>query len=213
MIENLTAILKEKYTLIEKDAGEFGEMKVSGMKFRISSCSVPGLGNVSTLTAKGFFGLMKMETLIIVPVSLDKPLLSWDYVNAGGNETVICELYDTLLSPFDASAIGSVKKKYASIPDGDGGKHWYDEIKLGESIYKKCRKNASLPSLSCDYLRAYLDSPSSDVTDRLTKKEKTERYVTGLISHGGPSTDVFKKKIGEEKTAQLFRNVLFRTDN
>lgn len=213
MIENLTAILKERYTLIERDAGEFSRMKVSGMKFNIESYSAPGLGRVSLMTAKGFFGLMKMETLIIVPISLDKPLLSWDYVNAAGNRTLICELYDTLLSPFDASEIENVKKKYASVPDGDAGKHWYDDIKLPQSIYKKDRKNALFPSLSCDYLRAYLDSPAAVVTEMKAKREKTEKYVNGLISHGGPSTDVFKKNIGEEKTALLFRTVLFAAES
>lgn len=212
MIENLKALLGEKYSLEERDAGEFSKLKVSGMLFNIKSYSAPRLGRISIMTAKGFLGLMKMETLIIVPLVTDKPLFSWDYVNAAGNETLICELYDTLLSPFDASGIENVKKKYASVPDGDAGKHWYDEIKLRESIYKKDRKNSSLSSLSYDYLKAYLESHSSPVRDVDAKKEKTERYVRGLISNGGPSTDVFKKKIGEEKTALLFRKVLFPTE-
>ncbi len=212
MIENLISTVRERYGLEERDAGEFSEMKVSGMKFNIRSYTAAGLGRVSLMTAKGFFGLMKMESLIIVPLLKDMPLFSYDYVNAAGNETVICELYDTLLSPFDASEIENVKKKYASVPDGDAGKHWYDDMKLPQSIYKKDRKNALFSSLSYDYLRAYLDSPAAVVTEMNAKREKTETYVNGLISHGGPSTDVFKKKIGEEKTALLFRTVLFPTE-
>ena len=43
------------------------------------------------------------------------------------------------------------------------------------------------------------------------KRQKTENYVSGLIKNGGPSTDVFKKKFGAEKTAELFEKVLFAT--
>lgn len=213
MIENLLPLIRERYGLEERDAGGFSRMKVSGMKFKIESYSAPGLGRVSLMTAKGFFGLMKMESLIIVPLLEDKPLFSWDYVSAAGNGTLICELYDTLLSPFDASEIENVKRKYASVPDGDAGKHWYDDIKLPQSLYKKDRKNAFFSSLSYDYLKAYLDSPSAVVTETKAKREKTEKYVNGLLEHGGPSTDVFRKNIGEEKTALLFRSVLFAAES
>lgn len=49
------------------------------------------------------------------------------------------------------------------------------------------------------------------VTDEAKKKELSSRYVKGLLSQGGPSTDVFKKQLGEEKTKTLFENVLFGT--
>ena len=48
--------------------------------------------------------------------------------------------------------------------------------------------------------------------DAAPKREKASVYVEGLLKHGGPSTDVFKKGIGEEKTAELFRKVLFATE-
>jgi len=32
------------------------------------------------------------------------------------------------------------------------------------------------------------------------------------VTQGGPSTDVFKKSLGEEKTEKLFKNVLFGVD-
>ena len=63
-----------------------------------------------------------------------------------------------------------------------------------------------------NYLRHYLlvagAAASSDETKKL---ENASVYVEGLLSHGGPSTDVFKKGIGEQKTADLFRHVLFGT--
>ena len=44
------------------------------------------------------------------------------------------------------------------------------------------------------------------------KMKKASIYVEELIKNGGPSTDAFKKAIGEEKTAELFRKVLFATE-
>ena len=43
------------------------------------------------------------------------------------------------------------------------------------------------------------------------KNELSAHYVNGLLENGGPSTDVFKKSLGEDKTARLFKNVLFGT--
>ena len=64
-----------------------------------------------------------------------------------------------------------------------------------------------------DYLQAYLSI--ADKTPELSadlleqKRIKTDSYVTGLLEQGGPSTDVFVKKLGREKTEKLFREVLF----
>jgi hypothetical protein len=43
------------------------------------------------------------------------------------------------------------------------------------------------------------------------KKAKAAEYSDGLIKNGGPSTDVFKKEFGDEKTGRYFREVLFGT--
>ena len=67
MIDNLLAIINSKYPLQALEAGEFSKMKVGGMDFTISAYQAQGLGHVSTMSAKGFFGLMKMDTIIIVP--------------------------------------------------------------------------------------------------------------------------------------------------
>ena len=39
-----------------------------------------------------------------------------------------------------------------------------------------------------------------------------QQKALSLLKNGGPSTDVFKKGIGHEKTAELFRKVLFGTE-
>lgn len=214
MITKMLSAIDKAFPLTQKDAGEFAALKVSGMKFKIRAFRAEGLGHVSAMEASGFFGLMKMDTLIIVPMVKDMPLFSYDRVNAMGNDTLIFELYDTLLGETNLSALDAVKEDGKHLPNHDLGEHWYDSIKLPVSLSKKGK---SLHSKAFDvcaihYLGAFLDAArASAPCEPADKREKASVYVEGLLEHGGPSTDVFKKGLGEEKTAALFRRVLFCT--
>ncbi len=202
------------FPLTELDCGDFAVMKHSGMTFRIRAFQAQGLGHVSVMTASGFFGLMKMDTLMINPTEVDLPLLSYDRVLAIGNDTLIYELYDTLLAPADLSKVEAVKQAAAGLPDHDLGQHWYDPIKLPASLSKKGKKpqRTAFDGCALDYLKAYLEAAQNAVPcDAALKREKASVYVEGLLTHGGPSTDVFMKGIGPEKTAALFRRILFGT--
>ena len=197
------------------DPEEIQKLTVSGMKFTIRTYTAPDLGHVSVMEAAGFFGLMKMDTLIINPTEKDLPLYSYDRVFAMGNDTLIVELYDTFVGKCDTSPLGKVNAKYASLPDHPLGEHWYDSIKLSESVSKKGKKKETplFDALTAEHFDAYLDlSPESGEVSECEKREKASIYVEGLLSNGGPSTDVFKKSFGEERTASLFRGVLFGTE-
>lgn len=196
------------------EPAEVRRMKVSGMTFDISSYQVEGLGHVSCMIASGFFGLMKMDTLIITPTAVDMPLFSYDRVLAMGNDTLIFELYDTLLGEASLASLDEVKAEYKALPDHDLGEHWYDSIKLPQSLSKKGKKlhTAAFDAAAAEYLEAYLAAAKTAAPCPAdAKREKASVYVEGLLEHGGPSTDVFKKGIGDEKTAELFRKVLFGT--
>lgn len=83
-----------------------------------------------------------------------------------------------------------------------------------ESTAKKGKKvqTPKFDALAKAYVEAYLKGANQlQLVDVEEKKKKASVYVVGLLAHGGPSTDVFKKKFGAEKTAELFRNVLFGT--
>ncbi len=214
MIQKMLRTITAKYHLNAITLGEFAKMKVSGMEFQIWAFHAEGLGHVSAMQAKGFFGLMQMDTLIINPTEKDLPLFSYDRVHAMGNDTLIYELYDTILEKADLSRVEAVKEKYAALPDHDLGKHWYDDIKLAVSLSKKGKKaqTASFDNCAMEYLEAFLEAAEgAPYCDPAGKKEKASVYVEGLLSNGGPSTDVFKKGIGNEKTAFLFRKFLFGT--
>lgn len=215
MIGRMLAIISEVFPLKELDCGEYKKMKVSGMGFTIRRFYAEGLGSVSTMVASGFFGLMKMDTLIITPTQKDMPLFSYDRVHAMGNDTLIFELYDTLVGEADLAALDEVKKNAAYLPDHDLGSHWYDSIKLSQSLSKKGKKKdrSGFDATAIHYLAKFLETAKAATScEAAPKREKAGVYVEGLLENGGPSTDVFKKGIGEEKTAQLFRKILFATE-
>lgn len=208
MLERLDKV----YSLGE--AVESKRMKVSGMTFDIASYKVEGLGHVSAMIASGFFGLMKMDTLIITPTAVDMPLFSYDRVLAMGNDTLIFELYDTLLDKTDLTALETVKEGAKNLPDHDLGEHWYDSIKLAVSLSKKGKRphTPAFDETAMAYLEGYLAAAKAAApAPAEAKRERASVYVEGLLTNGGPSTDVFKKGIGDEKTAELFRKTLFGT--
>lgn len=212
MKDRILSLIGEKYHMVPLPVSEeYSSMKVSGMKFSVSAWNAEGLGHVSLMCAKGFFGLMKMDTIVIVPIETDLPLLSYDRIKAAGNDTLMIELYDTLVSPWDSSPLGRIKDSFPDIPERDPGKHWYDKIRLSESISKKGKRKDEerMDALTGEFIKAYLSGKANTTEDRERKKKKTEQYVSGLISNGGPSTDVFVKKFGKEKTKYFFENVLF----
>ena len=210
MTEKLLCIIGERYPMTPIPDSCVECLRASGMKFNIRAYHAEGLGHVSVMSAKGFFGLMKMDTLIVNPTEVDLPLYSYDRIFAMGNDTLIVELYDTLSR--GGFSMEDVKAKYTSLTERDPGEHWYDSIKLDESISKKGKKadTPALSRLTTEHLVAYLDAARPTDAPNV-KREKARVYVEGLLSKGGPSTDAFKKAIGDERTADLFRNILFGT--
>lgn len=213
MTNKLLDLIKAKYPISELDVGEFATLKANGMKFSVSAYKAEGLGHVSVMTAKGFFGLMRMDTLIVNPTEKDLPLYSYDRIFAMGNDTLIVELYDTMLEKYDDAALELAKSKYATIPERDPGEHWYDNIKLSSSISKKGKREhtPALDKLTLEHFEVYVAFDAATVENSAAKKEKASVYVNGLLEKGGPSTDVFKKNLGIEKTTKLFKEILFGT--
>lgn len=212
MTNKLLSIIGEQFSLTPLAVGEFAKIKASGLTFSVEAYTAAGLGHVSVMKASGFFGLMKMDTLIINPKELDLPLYSYDRIFAMGNDTLIIEIYDTSLSPFKSETMIKAKDDFDIVPERDPGEHWYDSIKLPESISKKGKKvTPLLDELTLRHFEGYLSSEFDKITDKTAKQEKTRVYVDGLLEKGGPSTDAFIKAIGQEKTAELFKNYLFNT--
>ena len=217
MTNRIIDLIKKRYAITFKSVGEFKTFKAKGMTFDCEAYHVEGLGHMSVMRANGFFGLMKMDTLVIAPENKDLPLLSYDRIYAMGNDTLIIELYDTMgENKVDLSSISNINRKYSYLPerfaDGEEPKCWYDDIRLPETTIKKGKKahKSGFDAYTLDYIDAFLKL-GADNCDVADKKARTEAYASGLITQGGPATDVFKKEFGEEKTGEIIRGVLFGT--
>ena len=214
MISEILRSIENRFPLTEISAGEYSRMKVNGMNFSIRRYTAQGLGNVSVMEAKGFFGLMRMDTVMVTPFEKDAPLLSYDRIYAMGNDTLILELYDTCVKAGDLSVLSEIKDSSSVLPQRDPGTHWYDGIKLSQSISLKGKKahGPAFDALTEKYIASYAEmAMRTEDCDPCAKRERSSVYVEGVLENGGPSTDVFKKSLGEEKTAALFREVLFGT--
>ena len=107
--------------------------------------------------------------------------------------------------------LDNVKNNYQHLPERDPGTHWYDSIKLPQSISKKAKKQFTneLDLFTLEHFDAYLRVNPIDLTDMEKKNQLSKQYVNGLLEHGGPSTDVFVKLFGIEKTKELYNKILF----
>ena len=211
MIELLTCCLKKRCEITERDVGEYASFKKSGKKFNIRSFDAVGLGRFSAVTMTAMLGLMKMETVVFTPLTKKMPLLSFDRIEAMGNDILLLELYDTGAGKPDLSALDAVKETAKDLPDHDLGVHWYDPMKLSPSLAKKGKKCAdAYRSLCARYFKAYF--AALDTAEPCTPEEArvgVASYVDGLFRNGGPSTDQFKKMLGEEQARELFDRFIF----
>lgn len=212
MLQRLLDRLNEDFPLKEKKAEND---KVSKMNFIIRQYYAEGLGNVSTMTASGFFGLMKMDTLVINPFEKDAPLLSYDRIHAFGNDSLYFEMFETRIDSSDKPGyikdLSDLKGKY----DFEVKPTWYEDILYKESIHKKAKKknSADLDKTADSFYDAYLKwLKEAKACNKEEKKAKARVYTEGLLENGGPSTDVWVKEKGLEYTKKFFREVLFGTE-
>jgi hypothetical protein len=212
--KELLEIIAERYPLSPKDAGEFKTLTVNGMTFEISPYYAAGLGHVSLMHGAASFAPMAVDTLIVAPYEKELPLLSYDRISAMGTDTLFVEFYDTLTAPCDMSSVETARDSGRALPDHDPGAHWYDSIRLKESLFKKAGadQTPALDELAKAVFRAYALIPAPAPASLAEKRRKTADYVSALLSHGGPSTDPFIKQLGEAKTRDLYTKVLFGTE-
>ncbi len=212
MIDLLTKYVKARCEIAERDVGEYAVIKKSGKKFLVHSFEAVGLGRFSSVSMTAMLGLMKMETVVFTPLTKGMPLLSFDRINAMGNDILLLELYDTGVGmPPDLSALDAVKASAKDLPDHDLGTHWYDPMKLSPSLAKKSKKCSEAYRDVCDrYFAAYF--AAMDGAKPCTPEEARQgvaAYVNGLFENGGPSTDQFKKMLGEKAARELFDSYIF----
>lgn len=211
MINIIKAAAEAHFRLTKKDIGEYSDIKGRGMHFKTTVYNAEDTGRLCLMEMKAFAGLMRMDTGVFSPVGLDGPIFSFDYIKAFGKETLIAELYDTTLSHPSFEELEEVKKRYAYLPSHDPGEHWFDDMRLPVSDFKRGRKiTKDVKLMMKDYSELYFNLLDKCAPcDPETKKECNAVFVNGLLQNGGPAVDTFKKMIGCEKTEEFLKNCMF----
>jgi hypothetical protein len=212
MNERIFAAAAARFPLRERDIGAFAHIRGRGMTFEVKAYEAPGAGSLCLMEMRAMAGLMNMETAVFSPTGLDGPLFSMDAISAMGRDTLILELYNTTLSHPDFSALEEIRTRYASLSGYDPGEHWYDSMRLAVSDYKRGRKTAgAYDPYVRDYAQRYFALLARCARcGEEEKKRQNAVFADGLLQNGGPAVDQFRKMLGEEKTAEFLRTVMFR---
>lgn len=214
--DQLIARWAQDFSLSQVDLGENARLKVGPMTFSLKQWQVADVGNLSVMAGSALLGLMKMDTVILTPLDRDAPLFSYDRIRVLGADTMLVELYDTQVAGAaclegSLAALEELKASLGDIGNYSQGARWYDAIRLPQSLAKKGRGVSE--RLDRAALRAAeLYSALLSRAPRCGREEKTAKtvdYVQGLLDHGGASTDLFVKKLGQSRTAYIFRHILF----
>ena len=89
--------ISKAYTLTERESSELSDFEANGMNFHAVSYDAEGFGLVSVMTATDPAGNAVMETVVVNPFEKDVPMLSFDGIYMGENNTFMLELFDTTL--------------------------------------------------------------------------------------------------------------------
>ena len=205
------------FDLVQKDLGGDSRLSKRGMTFETKSWEICGVGHLCVMRMKAFFGLMKMETIVIAPFEADLPLYNADWVRAFGTETQIAELYDTQLEPWPEEAQGKfdkIKAAFVDLPDAPTGEHWYDSVLYPCSIHKKGKKLTDrFNKLAGDYTDMFVAqlaaaaSPASPAPAGKcpadAKKARVSEFAHKLVENDGPAVSMMAKLFGTETMKRI----------
>ena len=196
------------YTLSQLNLGSDAVLSKRGMTFLTEAWRVGDVGHLCIMRMKAFFGLMRMETFIFAPETIDAPLFNIDWVSAFGTETQIAEFYDIQLQPWPKeyqAELQGICNRIANLPNLKNEPHWYDNLLYPCSCGKKGKGIASqLAEAACDYTAAYVAQlPLLPTCDAAQKKEKTRTYAERLYAEGGVAVQQVTKLFGSDAAHRL----------
>ncbi len=214
MNNKLLKMIDELFPLKEKEAGEFSNIDMGFMSFKVNCYQAQGLGHVCLMQANSVNAVMQMDSLIINPLERDMALISYDRIKAMGKDTLIFEIEKTMLG--DASNINNslneVLNKYNDLENVEDKDDWCASMRYEASIKKVvAEKDAKrLDQLEMEYLTVVLSlAQQVEICDIEQKRMIASAYSDGLLQHGGLSTDQFIKVKGKEYTKRFFKEVFF----
>jgi hypothetical protein len=206
--------VKEKYRRVTS----FPLMDIS-----VSSSTGDRLAKVNSLDATMML-CMKMYTLMIRPsYDYNLPVMSVDFIFLPfGKRIYVIEIIDPAKIE-DANKTAYYDKmkaehaKVAALPSS-GTRDWYKDFLTDFSIHCKAEKkdDGLLQAVYKAYLDAYIamaqNAQKLPPETSLKMKDGLEKYVSTLLSQGGPAVDVFKKILGPDGQQEYTRTVMFGLD-
>ena len=209
MNEELLAQLKNTYRVTENDIGEDAKLSAKGMTFTLRTFEAENLGHVCLLSMSGMLGLMKMQTFVLSPETVDLPLLNMDRISVLLRKTQMVEFYRTLLSPEDENNTAEyqwIRNRDADLKAYESGAHWYDSL-LAPYSYARVSSGFGakrFDNTCSEYMREYIRRCRiENPCDKAAKMEKTRAFARQLIDEGGPAVSQFEKLFGHEVTERI----------
>ena len=209
--------LRRYCDFVPKDLGEDARRSKRGMTCETKSWEIRGLGHLCVMRMNAFFGLMKMETIVIAPFEADLPLYNADWVNAFGTETQIAELYDTQLEPWPGESqekYGKIKTAFADLPDAPAGEHWYDSVLYPCSIHKKGKKLTDrFNKLAEEYTDLFVaELAAAEKCPADEKKARVSAFAHKLVENDGPAVSMMAKLFGKETMQRIVLKHMYGVD-
>ena len=209
--------LRSKYEVNKVDVGSDSSLKKGLLRFNIDRYCVKGIGNLCILDMHGFFGFVKMETVVLATEEVDVPLFNTDSISFGKKNVQIAELYETRINKGDGSLESkcqAVKDQDSDIEDYQSGAHNYS-AELMSCSYAKTGKNAA--SRMAESVKAYVDILAGELEsaphrDKEAGKAKNVLFADSLIKNGGPAVSKIRKMFGEETAVRIIRNHMYGAD-
>ncbi|MDO4803992.1 MAG: hypothetical protein Q4A32_04135 [Lachnospiraceae bacterium] len=195
--------IRAGFEVSEIDIGKDRHLSKGGLHFATHSYEMGGAGHLCLMTMNAFWGLMRMESVVISPMEKDMPLFNIDWIRAFGKETLLIEIYDTQLEPLaegTAETFAKLLERDSDLQDAKTKPHWYDAVRYPFS-YGKTGKNLTerLKRAGKDYLEVFLrtlaEAPACDLA---LKSEKNADFALKLVANSGPAVDTMRGKFGEE---------------
>jgi hypothetical protein len=193
------------------------------MDISVSSSTGDRLARVNSLDATMML-CMKMYTLMIRPsYDYNLPVMSVDFIFLPfGKRIYIIEIIDPakISDTNKTTCYDKMRAEFAKIPalPSAGTRDWYKNFVTDFSIHCKAERkdDAMLLAVYKAYLDAYLSMAQNaqklPPETSLKMKEGLEKYVSTLLSQGGPAVDVFKKILGADGQKEYVRTVMFGLD-
>lgn len=200
--------LGRTFELVPKDLGDDARRSGRGMTFETQSWEIRGIGHLCVMRMNAFFGLMKMDTIVIAPFKADLPLYNADWVKAFGTETQMAELYDTQLEPWPEKSrekILAVRDAFADLPDVLSKEHWYDSLLYPCSVHKKGKgltdRFNRLAKAYTDLFAAELAAARECPEDQ--KKARVSAFARRLVENDGPAVSMMARLFGKETMKRI----------